>query len=96
MVGHGQSFRKKKFGNDKFQKNGKDGNLEVKGGTFKKSFRGYCHNCDRPGHQTANYKLTKKEKEENIMKKITNDVSGIDLTMIISEVNHLDPNPREW
>ena len=46
VVEHSQSSGKNKFGKQKFQKKGKDGNLGAEGGTFKKKFQGNCHKCD--------------------------------------------------
>nr|KAJ0203951.1 hypothetical protein LSAT_V11C500267090 [Lactuca sativa] len=62
---------------------GKGLNLGANGGTFKKKFLGNCHNCDQRGYWATNCKLPKKAKEENVMEKITKDVSDIDLAVLI-------------
>ena len=98
VVEHGQSSGKNKFGKQKLQKKGKGAHLGAKGGNFKKKFQGNCHKCDQPGHRAANCKLPKqnKAKETNVVEKITRDVSDIDLAAVISEVNLVDSNPRQW
>ncbi|KAL7614567.1 hypothetical protein Lser_V15G07012 [Lactuca serriola] len=96
VVEHVQTSVKNKSGKGKFQKKGKGSNLGTKGGTFKKKFQGNCHNSDQRGHRAANYKLPKKAKEANVVEKITKDVSDINLATVISEVNLVESNPREW
>ena len=98
MVEHGQSSGKNKFGKQKFQKKGKGAHLGANGGNFKKKFQGNCHKCDGPGHRAVNCKLPKqdKAKETNVVERITRNVSDIDLAAVISEVNLVDSNPRQW
>ncbi|XP_023740822.1 uncharacterized protein LOC111888918 [Lactuca sativa] len=74
---------------------GKGSNFGAKGGTLKKTFQGTCHNYDRRGHRASNCKPPKKANEANVVEKITNDVSVIDLVPVISEVNLVESNPRE-
>ena len=92
FVEHGQSSKIKK-GNNK----GKDTKLGPKGGVFKKQkFLGKCFNSGKQGHKSSDYRLPKwnKPKEANMVDDISKDVSDIDLTVVISEVNWWDPIPR--
>ena len=82
---HGQSSKFKKANNK-----GKGGKLGPKGGISKKQkFQGKCFNYGKHGHKSLNCRLPKrnKPKEANVVDDITKDVSDIDLTTIISEVN---------
>ena len=73
--------------------------LGPKGGVSNKlKFLGKCFNCGKQGHKSANCRLPKrnKPKEANVVDDINKDVSDIDLTIIISEVNLVGSNPKEW
>ena len=94
FVEHGQSSKFKK-GNNK----GKDTKLGPKGGVSKKQkFLGKCFNCGKQGHKSSNYRLLKsnKPKEPNVIDDISKDVFDIDLMIVISEVNLIGSNPKEW
>ena len=54
--------------------------------------------CDKLGHKSSNYRLPKKNwnGEANVIKSITQEVSDINLSAVISEVNLVGSNPREW
>ena len=91
---HGQSSKFKKANNK-----GKDNKLGPKGGISKKhKFQGKCFNCGKQGHKSSDCKLLKrnKPKEANVVDGITKDVSDIDLTTVIFEVNLVGSNPKEW
>ena len=78
---------------------GKDSKLGPKGGVSKKQkFLWKCFNCGKQGHKSSNCRLPKrnKPKETNAVDNIFKDVSNIDLTTIISEVNLVGSNPKEW
>ena len=73
--------------------------LGPKGGVSKKQkFQGKCFNCGNQGHESSNCRLQKsnKPKEANVVDGITKDVSDINLTVVISEVNLVGSNPKEW
>ena len=55
-------------------------------------------NCDKFGHKSADCKLPKKKKsaETNMMDILAQDVNDIDISVVVSEVNMVDSNPREW
>ena len=94
FVEDGQSSKFKKDNNK-----GKDTKLGPKGGVYKKQkFLGKCFNCGKQGHRSSDCKLPKrnKPKEANVIDNISKDVSDIDLTTIISEVNLVGSNPKEW
>ena len=94
FVEHGQSSKFKK-GNNK----GKDTKLGPKGGVSKKQkFLGKCFNYGKQGHKSSDCRLPKrnKPKEPNVIDDISKDVSDIDLTTVISEVNLVGSNPKEW
>ncbi|KAL2526336.1 Retrovirus-related Pol polyprotein from transposon TNT 1-94 [Abeliophyllum distichum] len=63
-----------------------------KGGISKKMFQGKCFNCDKIGHKSTECRLPKKKKEANMVE----DTSDMNLAAIISEVNLVGSNPREW
>ena len=60
-------------------------------------FQGKCFNCEKQGHKSSDFRLSKrnKPKEANVVDSITKDVSNIDLTTKISEVNLVASNPKE-
>ena len=94
FVEHGQGSKFKK-GNNK----GKDTKLGPKGGVFKKQkFIKKCFNCGKQGHRSSDCRLPKRNKlkEANVVDDISKDVSEIDLTAVISEVNLVGSNPKEW
>ena len=61
-------------------------------------FQRKCFNCGKQGHKSHDYRLSKikKPKEANVVDNIIKDVSDIDLTSIIYEVNLVASNPKEW
>ncbi|RVW62815.1 Retrovirus-related Pol polyprotein from transposon TNT 1-94 [Vitis vinifera] len=94
FVEHGQSS-KAKTNNNK----GKGSMLGPKGGISKKpKFQGKCFNCGKQGHKSVDCRLPKKNKpkEANVIDDITKNVSDIDLTAVVSEVNLVSSNPKEW
>ena len=94
FVEHGQSSKFKK-GNNK----GKGTKLGPKEEVSKKQrFLGNCFNCGKQGHESSECRLLKrnKPKEANVIKDISKDVSDIDLTIVIPEVNLVGSNPKEW
>lgn len=49
------------------------------------------------GHKSVDCKFPKREKNEaNYIDGITRDVSDINLSVVISEVNLVGSNPKEW
>nr|CAN76029.1 hypothetical protein VITISV_016069 [Vitis vinifera] len=94
FVEHGQSS-KAKTNNNK----GKGSKLGPKGGISKKpKFQGKCFNCGKQGHKSVDCRLPKKNKpkEANVIDDITKNVYDIDLTAVVSEVNLVGSNPKEW
>src|SRR3954464_12252366 len=94
MVDQGQSSKKKK--NSKKHEGPKMG---PKGGVSKKPrFQGKCFNCDKMGHKSAECRLPKRKKhnESNMVDDLSQDVNEIDLCAMISEVNLIGANQREW
>ena len=78
---------------------GKGSKLGPKGGISKKQkFQGKCFNCEKQVHKFLDCRLPKrnKPKEANVVDGITKNVSNIDLIAIISEVNLVGSNPKEW
>ena len=92
VVEHGQS--------SKFKKRTTKGLiLGPKGGISKKQkFQGKCFNCDKMGHKAADCRLPRKNKnkEANVMEKITQEVDDMNLSAIVSEVNLIGSNLKEW
>ncbi|WJZ96894.1 hypothetical protein VitviT2T_015540 [Vitis vinifera] len=78
---------------------GKGSKLGPKGGISKKpKFQGKCFNCGKQGHKSVDCRLPKKNKpkEANVIDDITKNVYDIDLTTVVSEVNLVGSNPKEW
>ena len=93
FVEHGQSSKKEQHNK------GKGSKLGPKGGVSKKQkFKGKCFNSGKQGHKSSDCRLLKrnKPKEANVVDGITKDVSDIDITTVISEVNLVGSNPKEW
>ena len=100
IVEHGQSSKGNKGKGRAEKKNkGKGQNLGPKGGIGKKKFQGNCYNCDKPGHRASDCKQPKKEtlRQANMVDDTDNLVAMVsDLTMMISEVNLVGSNTKEW
>nr|XP_015893594.2 uncharacterized protein LOC107427727 [Ziziphus jujuba var. spinosa] len=92
VVEHGSSSKNK-------NKLGKSSNLRPKGGISKKAkFQGKCFNCGKMVHKAAEYRLPKRKrnKEAHMMEHITKKVDDIDFSTVVSGVNLVGSNPREW
>ncbi|XP_073133324.1 uncharacterized protein [Henckelia pumila] len=70
--------------------------LGPKKDTFKKKFLGKCYNCGGPGHKSSECKKPKRNREANLLEDISKEVSNMDICAVISEVNMVGSNPREW
>ena len=72
--------------------------LGPKGGNAKKpKFQGKCFNCGKMGHKSSECKLRKKKGNETYMvDAISQEVAELDLCAVVSEVNLVDANPKEW
>ncbi|KAL2462228.1 CCHC-type domain-containing protein [Abeliophyllum distichum] len=95
VVEHGQNSKTNK---SKFGMSGKWTKMDPKGGVFKKKFLEKYHNCDKVGHRSLECRLSKRnnKKKANVVDDITHDVSEINLTTVIFEVNLVGSNPRKW
>ncbi|XP_074570564.1 uncharacterized protein LOC141827228 [Curcuma longa] len=82
VVEHGEGSKRKK---SKYSK------MEPKGGIIKKKFTGKCFNCDRIGHKSSECRKPKKKHEANV-----SEGPDMDLCAVISEVNLIGSNPRQW
>ena len=72
-------------------------NLGAKGKISKQKFQGKCFNCDKKGHKSTECKLPKKKKHEaNLLDRIEGDMENMNLTAMVSEVNMIGSNPKEW
>ncbi|XP_075478762.1 uncharacterized protein LOC142519607 [Primulina tabacum] len=91
VVEHGQSSKKRNF-----SPSNKKLNLRPKGGVSKKKFSGKCYNCDSMGHKASECKKPKRNREVNMVENISQEVSNMNLCAVISEVNLVGSNPREW
>ena len=89
VVEHGQSC--------KYKKN--KPKLGPKGGVSKNKFQGKCFNCDKMSHRSMERKLPKKKirgHEAHVVDTMTKYGSNISLSAMVSEVNLVKSNPREW
>ena len=78
-----QNDQKKKSKTDKGTK------LQPRGGISKKpkfqpKFQGKCYNCNKMGHRSSKYRLPKKTQEANVVDDITQDMSEINLSAMVS------------
>ena len=92
VVEHGQSSKFKKKTNKGF-------NLGPKGGISKKQkFQGKYFNCDKMGHKAADCRLPKKNKnkEAYVMEEITQEDYDLNLSVVVSKVNLIGSNLKEW
>ena len=64
----------------------KNKKLGPKGGISKKQtkFQGKCYNCDKMGHKHSDCRLPKKKREANVVENITQNVSDINLSAVVS------------
>ena len=94
FVEHSQSSKFKKANNEV-----KGSTLGPKGGISKKQkFQRKCFKCEKKGHKSLDCNLPKrnKAKEANVVDGITKDVSNIHISTVISEVNLVRSNHKEW
>lgn len=83
--------------NDKKGK-GKSEYLAPKAAIVKQQFQGVCFNCDQPGHRAANCKMPKRvtPREANMVNDVDMIAMVSDVIAMISEVNLVGSNNREW
>ncbi|XP_073133885.1 uncharacterized protein [Henckelia pumila] len=91
VVEHGQSSKKKHF-----NPSNKRMKMGPKGGITKKKFSEKCFNCDGTGHKASECKKPMKNREVNMVENISHEVSNMNFCAVISEVNLVGSNPREW
>ncbi|XP_073120475.1 uncharacterized protein [Henckelia pumila] len=91
VVEHGQSSRKKHF-----NPSNKRMKMGPKGGITKKKFFEKCFSCDGTGHKASECKKPKKNRELIMVENISHEVSNMNLCAVISKVNLVASNPREW
>ncbi|KAK1423986.1 hypothetical protein QVD17_19297 [Tagetes erecta] len=100
VVEHGRFGKGNKTKGHVGKKNsGKGFHLGPKGGVGKKKFSGTCYNCDKPGHRASECRQPKKEtpRQANMVNDVENLVAMIsDLAMMISEINLVGSNTKEW
>ena len=71
--------------------------LGPKRGVSKNKFQGKCLNCGKVGHRSVDCRLSRKNNknhEANVVDNITQDVSNINLSAMVSEVNLVRSNPK--
>ena len=91
MVEHGQSSKNKKIKAKP--------KIGPKRGVSKNKFQEKCFNCGKVGHRSMDCRLPRKNNknhEANVMDNITQDVSDINLSTMVSKVNPVGSNPKEW
>ena len=73
--------------------------LGPKRGIFKNKFQEKCFNCGKMGHRFVDCRLPRrnnKNHEANVVDNIIQDVSDINLSAMVFEVNLVGSNPKEW
>ena len=80
---------------DKAQKQENQAEVKTKRGTFKEK----CFTCDKVGHRSMKCRLPKKKNKNhkaNVVDNITQDVSDINLSTMVSKMNLVGSNSKEW
>ena len=73
--------------------------LRPKGGVSKNKFQGKCLNGGNVGDRSVDCRLQRKNNknlEANVVDNITQDVSDINLSAMVSEVNLVESNSKKW
>ncbi|XP_062119061.1 uncharacterized protein LOC133832776 [Humulus lupulus] len=77
--------------------------LGPKGGVSKKlkfqgsKFQGKCFNYNKSGHKSSDCRLLKKKgNEANAVEAMSQEIADLDLCVVVSEINLVDANPKEW
>ena len=72
--------------------------LRSKGGVSKNlKFQGKCFNCNKTGHKSSDCRLTKKKgNEANVVEAMSQEVANLELCVVVSKINLVDANPKEW
>ena len=100
VMEHDQASRSKKKQPNKGSKFGPKGGIAKKP---KYQFQGKCYNCGKTGHRASDCRKPQQRKEfkktpqANMaeMEYLSKDVSDINLSAIVSEVNLVGSNPKE-
>ncbi|VFQ88358.1 unnamed protein product [Cuscuta campestris] len=86
-----------KEGSSKGPKPNKDKKkIGPKGGVAKTKFAGKCYNCGITGHRSSECRKkpqTKKQKKEEAL---CSELDAMDLCAVVTEVNLVGSNPKEW
>ena len=90
--GHGQSSKGKNKSNNAKWKLGATGGVSKQ----KQKFKDKCFNCGKQGHKSADCRPPKKGQESNVVNDLTKDVEDLSLVAVVSEVNLVGSNPKEW
>ena len=70
-----------------------------KGGNTKApKFEGRCYNCDKVGHRSADCRAPRRQpqNQRRSQANVVEDDSDINLSAVVSEVNLVGSNPKEW
>ena len=98
IVEHGQSsgYGHKKNKQSKPASKGPAKQLGPKGGIAK--FEGRCYNCDKVGHRSADCRAPRRQpqNQRRSQANVVEDDSDINLSAVVSEVNLVGSNPKEW
>jgi hypothetical protein len=98
---HGESFAtRKKVSSKQSGHSGKGQKLGPKGGIAKKQkakFQGRCNNYDKVGYRSVDCCQPKRNPERaHVIEDLSRDEIDINLSAMVSEVNLVGSNPREW
>ena len=90
--GRGQGSKGKNKNNTAKWKLGTSGGVSKQ----KQKFKGKCFNCGRLGHKSSDCRSPKKGNEANVVSDLVKDVEDLNLVAVVSEVNMVGSNSKEW
>ncbi|VFQ89128.1 unnamed protein product [Cuscuta campestris] len=86
-----------KEGSSKGPKPNKDKKkIGPKGGVAKPKFAGKCYNCGITGHRSSECRKKPQKKKQKKEEALCSELDAMDLCAVVTEVNLVGSNPKEW
>ncbi|VFQ63817.1 unnamed protein product, partial [Cuscuta campestris] len=67
-----------------------------KGGVAKPKFAGKCYNCGITGHRSSECRKKPQKKKQKKEEALCSELDAMDLCAVVTEVNLVESNPKEW